>query len=227
MLKNINDLFFEQLRISLGTQQNFSCFPTDEEWIALFDLSVKQSLSGVMMCGFEKTLENDVPKKPSVLFEWIGVQQKIIAQNTLQNRRAKELYEIFKEGGYKSCVLKGQGTATYYEKPELRQCGDIDLWVEGDREDIVEYEQHGHERAEYDFDVLNRLSRDLTDRHGKGFSRGSVFYMRKLYLTYPKVQTVSELLTWSHYVELLKIDDPMERSFYEKERRMNTGVSGN
>ena len=82
---------------------------------------------------------------------------------------------------------------------------------------IVEYEQHGHERAEYGSDVLNRLSRDLTDRHGKGFSRGSVFYMRKLYLTYPKVQTVSELLTWSHYVELLKIDDPLERSFYEKE----------
>lgn len=141
MLKNINDLFFEQLRISLGTQQNFSCFPTDEEWIALFDLSVKQSLSGVMMCGFEKTLENDVPKKPTVLFEWIGVQQKTIAQNTLQNRRAKELYEIFNEGGYRSCVLKGQGTATYYEKPELRQSGDIDLWVEGDREEIVRFAQ--------------------------------------------------------------------------------------
>ena len=40
---------------------------------------------------------------------------------------------------------------------------------------------------------------------------------RKLYLTYPKVQTVSALLTWSHYVELLKIDDPLERAFYEKE----------
>ena len=141
MLKNINDLFFEQLRISIGTQQNFSCFPTDEEWIALFGLSVKQSLSGVMMCGFEITLENDVPKKPSVLFEWIGVQQNTIAQNALQNRRAKELYEIFKKGGYRTCVLKGQGTATYYEKPELRQCGDIDMWVEGDRDEIVKFVQ--------------------------------------------------------------------------------------
>ena len=82
---------------------------------------------------------------------------------------------------------------------------------------IVEYEQHGNERAEYGSDVLNRLSRDLTDRYGKGFSRGNVFYMRKLFMTYPKVQTVSELLSWSHYIELLKIDDPLERSFYEKE----------
>ena len=41
--------------------------------------------------------------------------------------------------------------------------------------------------------------------------------MRKLFITYPKVKTLSELLTWSHYIELLKIDDPLERSFYEKE----------
>lgn len=82
---------------------------------------------------------------------------------------------------------------------------------------IVEFEQKGNERAEYGTDVLNRLSRDLTERYGKGFSRGNVHYMRKLFLTYPKVQTLSELLSWSHYVELLKIEDPLERSFYEKE----------
>ena len=82
---------------------------------------------------------------------------------------------------------------------------------------IVEFEQNGHEKAEYGSDVLNRLSRDLTEKYGKGFSRGNIFYMRKLFLTYPKVQTVSELLSWSHYVELLKIEDPLERSFYEKE----------
>ena len=34
---------------------------------------------------------------------------------------------------------------------------------------------------------------------------------------YPKVQTLSELLAWSHYIVLLKSDDPLERSFYEKE----------
>lgn len=82
---------------------------------------------------------------------------------------------------------------------------------------IVEYEQQGNEKAQYGSDVLNRLSRDLTSRYGKGFSRGNIFYMRKLFLTYQKVQTLSELLTWSHYVELLKIDDPLERAFYEKE----------
>lgn len=81
---------------------------------------------------------------------------------------------------------------------------------------IIEYEQNGNEKAEYGSDILNRLSRDLTARYGKGFGRANVFYIRKLYMTYPKVQTLSEQLTWSHYVELLKIDDPLERTFYEK-----------
>ena len=49
--------------------------------------------------------------------------------------------------------------------------------------------------------------------------------MRKLYLTYQKSQTLSDQLTQSHYVELLKIEDPMERSFYEKEAaNENQGV---
>lgn len=82
---------------------------------------------------------------------------------------------------------------------------------------IVEFEQNGREKAEYGSNMLNRLSRDLTDRYGKGFSHSNVVYMRRLYLLYPKSQTLSDFLSWSHYVELLKIDDPMERSFYEKE----------
>ena len=82
---------------------------------------------------------------------------------------------------------------------------------------IVEYEQHGNEKAEYGSGLLNQLSKDLTIRFGSGFSLSNINKMRKMYLTYPILQTVSAELTWSHYIELLKIDDPLERSFYEKE----------
>ncbi len=73
------------------------------------------------------------------------------------------------------------------------------------------------EKAEYGSELLKRLSRDLTDIYGKGFSHSNLIYMRKMYLIYSKSQTLSDFLSWSHYVELLKIDDPLERSFYEKE----------
>lgn len=38
--------------------------------------------------------------------------------------------------------------------------------------------------------------------------------MRKFYLAFPKSETVSHLLTWSHYFELLKCEDEMEMQFY-------------
>jgi len=83
--------------------------------------------------------------------------------------------------------------------------------------DIVEFEQGGKQRAEYGKELLKNLSRDLKIRHGRGFSRSNLIYMRLLYLNYPKGQTPSDLLSWSHYVELLRIEDPLERSFYEQQ----------
>ena len=82
---------------------------------------------------------------------------------------------------------------------------------------IVEFEQDGKTRAQYGKQLLVNLSKDLTRTHGKGFSRSNLTYMRKLYLTFPKCETVSHKLTWSHYFELLKCDDPMELMFYFKE----------
>ncbi len=81
---------------------------------------------------------------------------------------------------------------------------------------IVNFEQEGKLRAEYGKKVMEKLSGDLTLRYGRGFSRSNVFSFRQFYLTYPKIQTLSGQLSWSHYVELLKCSDEMERGFYEK-----------
>ncbi len=90
---------------------------------------------------------------------------------------------------------------------------------------IVDFEQAGNEKAEYGSETLKRLSKDLTLRYGNGFGLSNVTKMRKLYQAYPILQTLSAKLSWSHYVELLKIDDPIERSFYLKEcEQENWGV---
>lgn len=90
---------------------------------------------------------------------------------------------------------------------------------------IVEYEQAGHEKAEYDSETLQMLAKDLTNQYGTGFSRSNISRMRQLYLAYPKCATLSHKLSWSHYVELWKIDDPQKRSFYLREcEQENWGV---
>jgi predicted nuclease of restriction endonuclease-like (RecB) superfamily len=82
---------------------------------------------------------------------------------------------------------------------------------------IIEFEQDGKIRAEYGKALIGNLAKDLSLRHGKGFSRSNLVYMRLFYLRYPISQKPSHQLSWSHYVELLKLDDELERSFYEKQ----------
>ena len=83
--------------------------------------------------------------------------------------------------------------------------------------DIVEFEQGGKVRAQYGKALLASLSRDLTRLHGKGFSRSNLVRKRQLYVEFPISAKPSHQLSWSHYVELLKLDDPLERSFYEQQ----------
>lgn len=80
---------------------------------------------------------------------------------------------------------------------------------------IVEFEQNGHERADYGSDLLARLSKDLKLRYGKGFGRRNVLDMRRFYLAYQKWQTVSAKLSWSHFIVLLGISDDTARKFSE------------
>ncbi|MBP7558585.1 MAG: DUF1016 family protein [Chitinophagaceae bacterium] len=87
---------------------------------------------------------------------------------------------------------------------------------------IVEYEQAGDSKAAYGQKLLDRLSKDLTIRYGKGFSRSNLLYIRRFYLYFQKRETLSHVLTWSHYFEILKCDNELEINFYvrqcEKER---------
>jgi len=82
---------------------------------------------------------------------------------------------------------------------------------------IVKYEQKGKTRADYGEALLERLSKDLSRVHGKGFSLSNIKRFRQFYQVFPNSATLSHQLSWSHYVELLKIDNELERSFYAKQ----------
>ena len=119
--------------------------------------------------------------------------------------------------------------------------------------EIIEFEQKGRVRAEYGEELIKRLSKDMTEKFGKGFSEMNLRNMRRFYLEFPiqiqqtlsvksqkfqtlsgkyetlsrkssirqtlsaewqKSQTVSgkfePMLSWSHYCELLKVEEPLE-----------------
>ncbi|TWR29169.1 DUF1016 domain-containing protein [Mucilaginibacter pallidiroseus] len=103
---------------------------------------------------------------------------------------------------------------------------------------IVEDEQLGKRRADYAKETISRLSRELNNEFGKGYSVSNLEYMRSFYLTYQdrfpqsvigetvkhtKSQSLIGILenpfhlSWTHYLQLLKIKDVSERQFYEIE----------
>ena len=77
--------------------------------------------------------------------------------------------------------------------------------------------QQGDERASYGETILEKLSQKLTAEFGKGFSKRNLERMRKFYIYFPIATTVSSQLSWSHYLELLKVDEESKRKFYMKE----------
>ena len=77
--------------------------------------------------------------------------------------------------------------------------------------------QQGDGRASYGDAILEKLSWKLTDEFGKGFSKRNLERMRKFYVYFPIATTVSSQLSWSHYVELIKIEEELKRKFYLNE----------
>jgi predicted nuclease of restriction endonuclease-like (RecB) superfamily len=98
---------------------------------------------------------------------------------------------------------------------------------------IVEEEQNGKERADYGSQLISELSKSLTQEFGKGFSITNLQQMRQFYNIYSKQQTLSAKseksealsnnfkLSWSHYLKLMRIEDELERKFYEIETQKN------
>lgn len=142
-MSNKNDhkdtqLFYEIIEIALGNKDELSRTPTNQEWVDIFELSQEQTVVGVVFLALEKLSKRDVKPPLKLLYEWIGLNEQIRVQNLLVNKRCVELTIFFAEAGFRTCILKGQGNALMYPAPLSRTSGDIDIWVEGKRDEIRE-----------------------------------------------------------------------------------------
>lgn len=87
---------------------------------------------------------------------------------------------------------------------------------------IVEDEQSGKSRAEYGKYVLKNLKKRLTLEFGKGFDYTNLSNMRKFYIAFPIVDTLSQQLSWSHYRLLSSQENPEKREYYLTETIQNS-----
>lgn len=98
-----------------------------EECRLLLHEARKQAVDGVLLDGLSKVIVKDDPHSQKLKLQWIANALQLERRNVLTNQCAKKVTEFFREGGYRNCVLKGQGVALLYPNPKRRRCGDIDL----------------------------------------------------------------------------------------------------
>ena len=104
------------------------------DWDDYMQYCNRQGVIGLVVEGMQKA---DIRIPQAKLFEWIGFSESIRAQNKTVNQRILQVQKFFEERKCRTCVLKGQANGLMYPNPEMRSPGDIDIWVEGKREDII------------------------------------------------------------------------------------------
>jgi len=129
------DRFFALLRFSIGTAGECPKMSV-AEWKRMYDISRKQALTGITGAALMNVQDvlTDADSKNKEAFEdlimsWMGDVMKISRRNKKVNKDVVELFSSLEEKGLQCCLLKGQGNALMYPRPDSRISGDIDVWV--------------------------------------------------------------------------------------------------
>lgn len=133
-----NTYFFDLLKVSTGNKNKLSGPPTANEWTEIYKLAKQQTLVGILFTAIEKLPAEQRPPR-TLLLQWYGYAEAIRTKNAQVNEDAVKICNLVRKDGMRCLVLKGQGIATYYPDPSARQCGDIDLWVEGGVKKVKNY----------------------------------------------------------------------------------------
>ena len=193
---NIENLFYQLLRMALGRQVCLPHPPNEQEWKALYELAKKQSLIGVCFAGVQK-LQTQRQEPPEMTYlTWIAMAAKIQQRNEVVSRQCVELQGQLAADGLRSCVLKGQGVGALYRVHEndndnnknssdlsmLRQSGDIDVWVDTDEEGALRWVKKYQRVLDFDYkhvhlDVLEGTSVEV---HYRPSTSRVPWYMKRV-----------------------------------------------
>ena len=193
---NIENLFYQLLRMALGRQVCLPHTPNEQEWKALYELAKKQSLIGVCFAGVLK-LQTQRQEPPEMTYlTWMGMAAKIQQRNEVVSRQCVELQGQLAADGVRSCVLKGQGVGALYRVHDndndnnknssdlsmLRQSGDIDVWVDTDEEGALRWVKKYQRVLDFDYkhvhlDVLEGTSVEV---HYRPSTSRVPWYMKRV-----------------------------------------------
>ena len=164
-------------------------------WHNLLEFGVKHAISGlfaptILLKNDKLKKEDFQDNKPSDedVMEWVFEDYRLRKLNQTMFERTAKASEWFAENGFRNCILKGQGNALMYPDPWLRTCGDIDIWLEGGKEKILQfttkYYQKHSTRLHVDFPMFKDVSVEV---HFRPSSMINPFMNKKLWQYFDEV----------------------------------------
>lgn len=195
------------VRIALGTQQSDSFSLSSSQWDSLFESSVRQGVGAIVFPAVQRMIDEAggecemIGMSEDLYFTWLGLVSDVQLQNRHINDQCVELIEEFKALGRKSTILKGQGVATYYRVRSdesgvmdlslLRQPGDIDIWVDGGQQSVMDYVNARTPNREFDRKHTHYMKYDDTsvEVHWTPSISGNPFVNKKLQRYYKDQST--------------------------------------
>ena len=137
-VKKSQELFFDLLLVCTGARDSLRQQYTEEQWNGALKLAQEQTVVGVLTTALERLPKEQLPSK-IFLLQWLG-QGEVIVDNSSQMAEAgQKVISYFRENGFACQILKGSSVARYYPIPNRRSSGDIDVWLDGTREEIYNF----------------------------------------------------------------------------------------
>lgn len=119
--------FFSIIRRAIWDEEKVCLDRPD--WDLLFQIAKEQCVAGLFFEGLCRLPEEQGPHDSGFVMKVASIAQRIKNTNLSVNRGVKEIYCKYRELGCEPIIMKGQSVATRYKTPDLRQCGDIDLYI--------------------------------------------------------------------------------------------------
>ncbi len=126
------------LGVALGHRDALEAVPAAAEWEALFAESRRQSLVAVLFSAVGRLPAAQRPPR-GLLLRWMAAARQVVETNRRLAAEVSCVVATLERDGFPVVLLKGCGVARYYPKPELRMCGDIDLWTGAKASEIWAY----------------------------------------------------------------------------------------
>lgn len=123
-------VFLELLRAGLWEKEVRLSDYEDVDFDAVYQIADYQSVVGLVLAGIEHLKGSKVPQASTLTF--IGTALQLEQRNKAMNSFIAELTGKMRKAGIYGLLVKGQGIAQCYERPQWRACGDVDLFLNED-----------------------------------------------------------------------------------------------